>query len=172
MRTPPAGIGIFSPAAFFRSPTVADAPDISTAYCTFANVLTVAYVSKNASNIQVPFLHNRAPRDRARRRCQVAERSRHCRRRDVVVPAQGGLPSELRWRVLLKMGAHRQRSKRRWEDGRKNSGPIFCRRPEGTEKIKVRMKGLMVLKSGGAGALDTAHSTLPRVWREAGMKGR
>jgi len=31
---------------------------------------------------------------------------------------------------------------------------------------------LMVLKSEGAGALATAHSTLPRVWREAGIKGR
>jgi len=71
----------------------------------------------------------------------------------------------------IKMGAHGQRSKRRWEDGRTYSGPIFCRRPEGTEKIKVRMRGLMVLKSGGAGALATAHSTLPRVWREAGDEG-
>ncbi len=71
-----------------------------------------------------------------------------------------------------KVGAQGQRPKRRWTDGRKNSGPIFCRRPEGTEKIKVRMRGLMVLKSGGAGALDTAHSTLPKVWREAEMRGR
>ncbi len=73
----------------------------------------------------------------------------------------------------IKMGAHGQRSKRRrWEDGRKHSGSIFCRCPEGTEKIKVRMRGLMVLKSEGAGALATAHSTLPRVWKEAGIKGR
>ena len=69
----------------------------------------------------------------------------------------------------IKMGVHGQD---RNDDGRKYSGPIFCRRPEGTEKIKVRMRGLMVLKSEGAGALATAHSTLPRVWREAGMKGR
>jgi hypothetical protein len=32
--------------------------------------------------------------------------------------------------------------------------------------------GLMVLKLGGAGVLATAHSNLPRVWREAGMEGR
>jgi hypothetical protein len=51
-------------------------------------------------------------------------------------------------------------------------GQKNCRRPEGTEKIKVRMRGLMVLKSGGAGALATVNSTLPRVWREAGMKRR
>ena len=71
-----------------------------------------------------------------------------------------------------KVGAQGQRPKRRWADGRKNSGPNFCRRPEGTEKIKVRAGGLMVLKPGGAGALATAHSNLPRVWREAGMEGR
>ena len=62
-----------------------------------------------------------------------------------------------------KVGAQGQRPKRRWADGRKNSGPKICRRPEGTEKIKVRVGGLMVLKPGGAGALATAHSTLPRV---------
>ena len=71
-----------------------------------------------------------------------------------------------------KLGAQGQRPKRRWADGRKNSGPNFCRRPEGSEKTKVRVGGLMVLKPGGAGALATAHSTLPRVWREAGMEGR
>ena len=42
-----------------------------------------------------------------------------------------------------KVGAQRQRPKRRWTDGRKNSGPIFCRRPEGSEKTKVRVRGLM-----------------------------
>jgi len=72
----------------------------------------------------------------------------------------------------MKMGTHGQRSKRRWEDVRKYSGTMFCKRPEGTEKIKVRMRGLTVLKSGGAVALVSAHSTLPRVWREAGLKGR
>jgi hypothetical protein len=34
------------------------------------------------------------------------------------------------------------------------------------------MRGLVVLKSGGAAAPAIAHSTLPRVWREAGMQGR
>ena len=71
-----------------------------------------------------------------------------------------------------KVGAQGQRPKRRWADGRKNSGPNFCRRPEGSEKTKVRVGGLMVLKLGGAGVLATAHSNLPRVWREAGMEGR
>jgi hypothetical protein len=33
-------------------------------------------------------------------------------------------------------GYAQTRSKRRWEDGRKYSGPIFFRRPEGTEKIR------------------------------------
>ena len=67
------------------------------------------------------------------------------------------------------MGAHEQRSKRRWEDGRTYSGPIFCRRPEGTEKIKVREGGLMVLKPGGAG---TSHSTLnPAQGLERGRDG-
>jgi len=36
--------------------------------------------------------------------------------------------------------------KRRWTDGRKNSEPIFCQRPEGSEKTKVRVRGLMILK--------------------------
>ena len=71
-----------------------------------------------------------------------------------------------------KVGAQGQSPKRRWTDGRKNSVPFFCRRPEGSEKTKVRVKGLMILKPRGAGAVATAHSNLPRVWREAGMKGR
>jgi len=45
-----------------------------------------------------------------------------------------------------KVGAQGQRPKKRWTDGRKNSGPIFCRRPEGSEKTKVRVRGLMILK--------------------------
>ena len=68
-----------------------------------------------------------------------------------------------------KVGAQGQRPKRRWADGRKNSGPNFCRRPEGTEKIKVREGGLMVLKPGGAG---TSHSTLnPAQGLERGRDG-
>ena len=45
-----------------------------------------------------------------------------------------------------KVGAQAQRPKRRWTDGRKNSEPIFCQRPEGSEKTKVRVRGLMILK--------------------------
>jgi len=45
-----------------------------------------------------------------------------------------------------KVGAQGRRPKRRWTDGRKNSGPNFCRRPEGSEKTKVRVRGLMILK--------------------------
>ena len=40
-----------------------------------------------------------------------------------------------------KVGAQGRRPKRRWTDGRKNSGPIFCRRPEGSETTKVRVRG-------------------------------
>ena len=45
-----------------------------------------------------------------------------------------------------KVGAQGQRPKRRWIDGRKSSGLIFCRRPEGSEKTKVRVRGLMIFK--------------------------
>jgi hypothetical protein len=42
-----------------------------------------------------------------------------------------------------KVGAQGQRRKRRWTDGKKSSGPNFCRRPEGSQKTKVGVGGLM-----------------------------
>ena len=70
-----------------------------------------------------------------------------------------------------KVGAQGQRPKRRWTDGRKNSGPIFCKRPEGSEKTKVRVRGLtcdpQTMRSG-----RTGHSTLkPAQGLERGRDG-
>jgi len=45
-----------------------------------------------------------------------------------------------------KVGSQGQRPKRRWTDGRQNSGPTFWSRPEGSEKTKLRVRGLMILK--------------------------
>jgi hypothetical protein len=57
-------------------------------------------------------------------------------------------------------------------DERKNSGPIFLQAFRKHSESKVRVRGLMILRPGGASALATAHATLPRVWKEAGMEGR
>ena len=59
-----------------------------------------------------------------------------------------------------KVGAQGQRPKRRWTDGRKNSGPIFCRRPEGSETTKVRVRGPddpQTVRSGCTSALKPAQ---------------
>ena len=39
-------------------------------------------------------------------------------------------------------------------------------------KLRLKVRGLMILKPRGASAQAAAHSHLPRVWREAGMEGR
>ena len=44
--------------------------------------------------------------------------------------------------------------------------------PEDAETIKVKLRGVTILGSGGVMTGIVAHSTLPRVWREAEMEGR
>ena len=44
--------------------------------------------------------------------------------------------------------------------------------PEDTETIKVKLRGVTILGSGGVMTGIVAHYTLPRVWREAEMEGR
>ena len=44
--------------------------------------------------------------------------------------------------------------------------------PEDAETIKVKLRGVTILGSGGVMTGIVAHSTLPRVWRAAEMEGR
>ena len=44
--------------------------------------------------------------------------------------------------------------------------------PEDAETIKVKLSGVTILGSGGGMTGIVAHSTLPKVWREAEMEGR
>ena len=41
-----------------------------------------------------------------------------------------------------------------------------------TLRNKVRLRGVTILESGGATTRIVAYSTLPRVWRAAGVEGR
>ena len=44
--------------------------------------------------------------------------------------------------------------------------------PEDAETIKVKLRGVTILGSGGVMTGIVAHSTLSRVWRAAEMEGR
>jgi hypothetical protein len=54
-----------------------------------------------------------------------------------------------------------------------NAQSQFFELPEDAETIKVKLKGVTILGSGGGVMTGiVAHLALPRVWREAEMEGR
>ncbi len=48
----------------------------------------------------------------------------------------------------------------------------FFELPEDAETIKVKLRGVTILGSGGVMTGIVARLALPRVWREAEMEGR